>query len=140
MGLTRNKLYLLLILACLAGFIWLLVSSHVSADSQIDHPIGACLIKRVTDIPCPSCGATRSIRALFHGDFASAIYWNPFGIIIFLIMSITPVWIGYDLLKKQSTFFRTYLTIERWFQKKWVIILTILLVVSNWVWNIQKGL
>ncbi|MFT4761772.1 MAG: hypothetical protein ACI9XO_004751 [Paraglaciecola sp.] len=138
--LTKNKLYSLLILACMAGFIWLFMSGQGVEKASPEHKYELCLIKRITDIPCPSCGATRSVRALLLGDFKAAIYWNPFGIIILLVMIIVPFWISFDCLTKKSTFFQSYQKMEGLFQKKWIIILTILLVLSNWIWNIQKGL
>lgn len=36
-----------------------------------------CVFKRLTTIPCPSCGSTRSVVHLSHGDFLSAFVMNP---------------------------------------------------------------
>lgn len=36
-----------------------------------------CLMRVVTGIPCPTCGATRSTLALFEGRFGDALVLNP---------------------------------------------------------------
>ena len=38
---------------------------------------GLCIFRRVTGIPCPSCGMTRSFISLFSGDIASAFFMHP---------------------------------------------------------------
>ncbi len=38
-----------------------------------------CSFASLTHHPCPGCGTTRSALALFHGDFAGALRWNPLG-------------------------------------------------------------
>jgi hypothetical protein len=37
----------------------------------------ACAFKRITGLPCPSCGATRSALALARFDFADAFVHYP---------------------------------------------------------------
>jgi hypothetical protein len=37
----------------------------------------SCVFKAVTGVPCPTCGSTRSIVFLSHGDMLSAFYMNP---------------------------------------------------------------
>jgi hypothetical protein len=36
-----------------------------------------CVFKGLTGIPCPTCGATRSVVHLSHGDILSAFTMNP---------------------------------------------------------------
>jgi len=38
---------------------------------------GLCIFRRVTGLPCPSCGMTRSYIALFSGDIKSAFFMHP---------------------------------------------------------------
>jgi len=40
-------------------------------------PTPACLLHATTGIPCPTCGTTRSLRALLGGDLPTAFAWNP---------------------------------------------------------------
>ena len=135
---NRNKLYVILSTACAAGYIWLLVNySKVIVHSG--EP-GICLFKRITTIPCPSCGSTRSVLSILNGDIWGAIYWNPFGLIIMSILLVTPGWIIFDLLLKKDTLFRFYNRTELFLKRKWIAIPAILLVILNWIWNIYKGL
>ena len=36
-----------------------------------------CLLQSVTGLPCPSCGSTRAVSALFQGDINRAFFWHP---------------------------------------------------------------
>jgi len=57
------------------GVLVLLASARVSLAWPL--PLPFCLLKRLTGIPCPFCGATRCLQACSRFDFASALYWNP---------------------------------------------------------------
>ena len=39
--------------------------------------VPSCAFKEHTGIPCPTCGSTRSIVYLSHGDFLAALMMNP---------------------------------------------------------------
>lgn len=136
---NKNKLYLFLLFACFVGYSWLLFSLQHEHEIQ-NQEFTVCLFKKVTTVPCPSCGTTRSVMQLSHENFLSAILINPFGIIVGLIMILAPVWISYDFIQKKETFYTTYLKIETILRKRKVAIVLIVLVVANWIWNIKKNL
>jgi hypothetical protein len=46
-----------------------------------------CVFKGLTGIPCPTCGSTRSVVYLAHGDVLSALAMNPLTT-VFLLASI----------------------------------------------------
>lgn len=135
---TRNKLYVLLSTACIAGYIWLILNYHRSIINSMEP--GVCLFKRVTGIPCPSCGSTRSVLSILKGDFADALFCNPFGIIIMAILVLSPLWIIFDLVSQKDTLFQAFNRTELIMRRKWVAVPAILLVILNWIWNIYKGL
>ena len=92
---SRNKLYGILAIACLAGYIWLFVSFQNNYISS-KHEIDVCLVKQILNIPCPSCGSTRSIGAIFQGNFKEALLWNPFGFLVLGIMIAIPLMLVID--------------------------------------------
>ncbi|MCE2771205.1 MAG: DUF2752 domain-containing protein [Saprospiraceae bacterium] len=99
-----------------------------------------CLIKNATNIPCPSCGTTRAVVSLVNGDFFEALFLNPFGYIVALIMLLAPIWIVFDLISKKNSLFIFYQKIEKFLVRPKLAILLIFLVLANWIWNISKGL
>tara|TARA_B110000046_G_C12960688_1_gene384387 strand:- start:494 stop:898 length:405 start_codon:yes stop_codon:yes gene_type:complete len=134
MTLDRNKLYSILFIACLAGYIWLYFGITENKSVEV------CLIKHVTKIPCPSCGSTRSVISLITGDFIGALNLNPIGYLVAIIMLISPLWIIVDSIKRTKTLFDFYLKIETYLKRPKIAISLILLVIINWIWNIIKGL
>ncbi|TXD95100.1 DUF2752 domain-containing protein [Gillisia hiemivivida] len=135
MSLNRNKLYTILLISCIAGYIWI-INSLYSLNSSIE----VCLIKHVTGVPCPSCGSTRSVISLAKGDFLGSIFINPLGLVVALIMILAPLWVIFDLITKRHSLFAFYRQIENYLKKPKVLVVFILLVMLNWIWNITKGL
>lgn len=138
MTLDRNRLYCVLFAACLAGYIWLYYS--MSNNGVNVHSFEACLIKHATDIPCPSCGTTRSVMFLAHGNVLAALGINPIGLIVAAVLLLAPLWIMVDLILKTATLFNFYKKTESYLQRPLLAVPLVLLLVVNWIWNITKGL
>ena len=66
---SKNKLYLIVIIACFSGYLYLIFTNNYSEDGQIS----VCTIKNATGYPCPSCGTTRAVQALYKGDLIGVI-------------------------------------------------------------------
>src|SRR5687768_4721171 len=115
----KHKLYFLLTIACLAGYTWLFMV-HQAGSLQVGPGLKGCLIKSLTGIPCPSCGATRSVLALLQGEVVGSWQWNPFGIILLAIMVIVPVWVSYDLISHRQSLLQFYFNTEKIFRRKGV--------------------
>ena len=133
---TRNKLYSLLLIACLAGFIYLFYNIHTLQSERFR----VCIIKNATGYPCPSCGTTRAVTLLLEGKIIESILLNPFGLVVAIIMAIFPIWILMDIILKKETFYFWYKKTEATIRKPWLASLLILLVLLNWIWNIYKHL
>ncbi|MEK8179183.1 DUF2752 domain-containing protein [Flavobacterium buctense] len=133
---TRNKLYSLLLIACLAGFIYL----FYSIQKEQQETVGVCIIKNVTGYACPSCGTTRAVLLLFEGKITDSLLLNPFGILVAIIMTVFPLWVLTDIVLKKETFFKAYKKAESMIRKPWFAIVLILLVLLNWIWNLYKNL
>ncbi len=136
---NKRKLYLITIIACLAGYIWVFVS-YKYVDKFLNSDVEVCPIKIVTNIPCPSCGSTRAVLLLLEGDIISSILLNPFGLIITFIMIFFPLMMLYDLITRKETYFKFYKKTEIILRHKWIAISAIAIVLLNWIWNIYKGL
>jgi hypothetical protein len=138
MTLNRNKLYWILFTACTVGYVWIYFISEKQFTEN--NQINGCLIKHLTNIPCPSCGSSRSVISLLNGDFIVALNFNPIGYIIVLTMLVAPVWIIMDTITKTNSLFNFYLKTENYLKKLKVAIPLILIIIMNWIWNITKGL
>jgi hypothetical protein len=61
--------------------LWLAVSVAAFAGAALWLRIGLawprCPFLSVTGFPCLTCGATRALIAMAHGDFWRAVSWNP---------------------------------------------------------------
>lgn len=133
---TRNKLYTFLLMACLTGYGWILYHAVSSPVPKTE----VCLFRHITRVPCPSCGSTRSVFALLHGNLSQAWLINPFGFVLAVLMTIVPVWILADLATRRNSLFNVYNRAETVFKKPGIAVSLILLVLINWIWNIAKGL
>lgn len=132
----RNKLYLLVIIACFIGVIYLLYQLNSIAT---DTPT-VCFIKAVTGYPCPSCGTTRAVVFLSKGEITASVQQNPFGLLVGFCMLFLPFWIGFDIVKNKNTFHHFYLKTESVLRKPKVAVTLIVLVILNWIWNLYKHL
>ena len=135
----KNKLYLFIFLACFVGYGWLYFSLQHQQQIQ-NNEFSVCLVKNITNIPCPSCGTTRAVMEISKGEISQSILLNPFGIIVALIMLVCPIWIVYDYLSKKDSFYQFYSTSEEILRRKKVYIPLLILVLLNWIWNINKNL
>jgi len=50
-----------------------------------------CMLRRLTGMPCPTCGATRSLRALGQGEVAAAVRFHPLGPLYFGLLLVAMV-------------------------------------------------
>ena len=161
----RTRFYGLIIALCAAGYIWLflgmqydgfsLAGKGISSVADLDAPgeshhsspapkarkelPGVCLFKHATNIPCPSCGSTRSVLHILHGDLRGGLYWNPLGFILLVGLIAAPVWTAHDLLMRKNSMLLSFRRMEMWLRKWWVALPAIILMLSNWIWNLVKG-
>ena len=78
--------------------------------------------------------------AILNGNLSEGFYLNPLGFILLAGMLAIPVWLTYDLLLKKDSLLVFYQRSEFYLSKKKFAIPAALLIVANWIWNIQKGL
>jgi len=132
--LTNYKIkYPIFIFTILTGYFLLYNFSNTLVQPK--NP-SLCVFKNMTGVPCPSCGSTRATVQLLQGRFIDSILLNPLALIANILIVISSIWMFKDLIFKQETFMP--------FLKKdwnlWLKIGLLIIVLVNWVWNIQKGL
>lgn len=50
-----------------------------------------CLFARILHTPCPACGSTRAVVALFAGDLHGVLHYNPLGPVAALLLGALAV-------------------------------------------------
>ena len=133
---TKNKLYSLLLIACLTGIVYLFFTIY----NLQNETFRVCVIKSLTGYPCPSCGTTRAVSFLIQGKIIESLLINPFGILVATIMFVFPFWIIADVILKKESFFKWFKKTETTIRKPWVASILIAAVITNWIWNIYKHL
>ena len=115
--------------------IWLAVSAASIAGGAawlaLALPWPRCPFFAVTGLPCVTCGATRSTIAFLHGDFLSALRWNPLAFVAFCAL------IAFDLYAAIVLVGRTpRLRIVDWTvtEKNVARIVVISLLALNWIY------
>lgn len=78
--------------------------------------------------------------AVAHGNLQQAASINPLGILASIFMVILPFWLAYDLILKKDTLQHNYSKAEDFLRNRIVIAIAATLMISNWIWNIYKGL
>ena len=135
---SRTRLYLLLATLTTLGYAYLAYSLYFS-HSHVGITI--CPIKNIAGIPCPSCGTTRAVIAIINGHFSEAALINPLGYLAVVATAVLPVWLSYDLLLQKETLRVSYNKAENYIKgSKIFIALAACLMLTNWIWNIYKGL
>jgi hypothetical protein len=133
---TARRLRLLLIFLLLPAYTWLTFNWTSEGETE-----AFCPIKKITGIPCPSCGTTRSVLLLTKGHFTDAIHTNPLGLVAGGFLLLAPFWLVYDLLKRRNSAWMIYCWTENKIRSNiFVYSSLIALVAINWIWNIHKGL
>lgn len=132
----KSRIYLLLTGLTILGYVWV----GLALGRETGESVIVCPIKTVSGIPCPACGSTRSVIQLVQGDFWGAIQSNPFGLLIFITLIFTPLWLIYDITTKKESLWQFYQNVESFVRRKKIAVFLILLVLANWLWNISKGI
>lgn len=58
--------------------------------------IPLCWFKRMTHLPCPGCGMTRSVTCISHGQLGLALHYHPFGPVLYALGIASVLgWLGH---------------------------------------------
>jgi uncharacterized protein DUF2752 len=93
----------------------------------------SCTFRSLFNIPCPTCGATRSLVHLSHGEFTSALAMNP---IIAIVLTSAIFFFCYSLITLMFDFRRIrFIMTER--EKNAGRVTAVLLLLLQWGWLIR---
>jgi len=109
--------------------LWLALGGAVILlAGYLGRPVTLCLFKRLTGIPCPTCGFTRGALNLLQGRLFEAWLCNP------LLYSVLVLFAGFVLLR--LIFGRTIRIYLSRAERMIAWILALVLFVANWVYVI----
>ena len=131
---TRRQLYFLAPFFGLAGQVWI-VYSYKKLERQ-EEAFNTCIFKRVTGLPCPSCGTIHSVVSILHGNFRKALSENPLGFVGILLVAIVPFWILADLALGRESCYRFFLATERQLKKRWMLFPFLGLILLIWLYKL----
>lgn len=83
-----NVLLLALIIVFLLYPLGVSLPGIATSFLQLNLPTPPSLFQQYPDLPCSSCGLTRSVVALYHGNLEASINYNPAGILIVFVATI----------------------------------------------------
>jgi len=117
--------------------VWLSVSAAlggvVVAWLRLELPTPPCIFHLATGLPCPTCGVTRALRHIVHGDLPGALHFNP------LAVGAMALFVAFDVYAVVVLAFRL-----RRFRlesiapptARWLRIVILSSIVLNWSWLI----
>ena len=77
---------------------------------------------------------------LAQGDLKSSLAINPVGILAAMMLVAVPLMLIYDLIACKQLVFDLFKKTEAVVRTRPIAIILLILIVLNWMWNIQKNL
>lgn len=115
--------------AVLIVMLWLALGiTAVLLSSHLDRPVSLCLFKRVTGVPCPTCGFTRGGLCFLRGRPDQALLYNP---LLFSVLGLFTAAVGMRVLFARSL--KIQLTVN---ERIITWLLAVVLLAVNWIYVI----
>lgn len=67
---------------------------YLHDPNAADSPFAPCIFHALTGYWCPSCGITRMLHALVHGDILRALEMNPLALLLLPFGVLAWAWAG----------------------------------------------
>ena len=125
--LKKKGACLFLLTACIGGFLWLFLSQTLIPDG-----FSVCFFKNLWGIPCPACGTTHGVEALFNGDISTAFGLNPNSFIVAACLVYVPLCSLYDVLRKDDLLYRSFVFFCRIIDKPAVLMAFLIMEALIW--------
>jgi uncharacterized protein DUF2752 len=94
-----------------------------------------CAFKTITGLPCPTCGITRTVIALSHGDLARGLFMNPLAALACGAGLLYLLYAAAVLAFRLPRFRPTVSALGA----RYLRIATFVALAINWVWLIATG-
>jgi hypothetical protein len=107
-------------------------------DGAAGGTLTVCPCKLLTGIPCPACGSTRAVVALFQGG--NVLAYNPLGIVTLAAGIAVLVMLCRDLATGSDALYRAWRKAEQLIRRPAVAWSAVAVLAGNWAWTISKGL
>lgn len=113
----------------IATALWLLgVGAFTWLNLRLGTEHTICLLKNLTNIPCPGCGGTRAVLALAGGRIFEALSFNPLSTLL-LLFSPFLLFAWHHNRKLPPA--------NRWHPGRVFWFITLALVLANWCFVLQ---
>ena len=91
-------------------------------------------MKRLLGVPCPTCGATRAVALLLHGDVCGAFVMQPLAMVVLtlLVPAALAVRLAFGARRTKAFLFAAARAPTFWF----VVVVAVL---ANWAYVIVHG-
>ena len=99
-------------------------------------PTPLCPLHALTGVPCPTCGMTRAVTSLIHGDLVGALIWNPLAT---FVLAGTALYVLYAAVVVIGKLPRLRWTQPTRSDSRWIRITVILLISANWAYLLWHG-
>jgi hypothetical protein len=97
-------------------------------QSGVDHSL--CHIRQFSGVPCPTCGTTRAVFALFSADLAGAIAFNPLVLFATIVLALI---VAVRLIAARQ------ITVRLSSREQWVVATALLvMVLLNWLYVLAR--
>lgn len=135
-AISRKRFYGVLMLMLAASYAWIGYNGIVRAQGA--DGVSICIVRTVTGVPCPGCGTTRSVIHVLHGEVLDAVKSNPLGLLAVAALGVLPFWIAVDLARGRASLMHAYDVLNHQLARRAVFVVTVLLVLCVWTWNIYN--
>ncbi len=97
------------------------------------YNIPLCTFRRVTGIPCPTCGMTTSFVFLTHFQILDGFYASPLGTLVFIFSFLCVIYLFLTIIFKLP---KIKIVMSRK-EKSIFMIVLVLSLILNWIYNLH---
>lgn len=108
-----------------------LVAAGAALEAFTGRPVELCLFRRVTGYPCPTCGSTRSVVALLHGDLGRSFHFSP---LLWVAGVLAAAWLLVRVLRGPRAWASSPAA------RRWGLGLGLAALLANWVWVLRRAI